>query len=287
MDISKLVFLPFLSGWINTLSLNCFEQGQIIACAPLPMDRKAGLLEELAMEEDPPSARALGLLAKTFRAAWQAFYEASPNRLYLWRENQEPYFRLDAALHAPVCPSVGTDPLLQLFDPLPSGEARFIGAFLMVRDVCGVWFPHYPIPGDFLSRPAGLERLWGDSLLRGATAHPLADPEEPDLHYLPDLVLPFSDGDWVRTAGIPAGLFLQGTCKDGTPHPCICFVGDDGREDLVPCSTYNWSASWLSMVPLEKTAPKPQALKKLRTWLLDFGAGCPDMLTLCAQLIRG
>ena len=124
-------------------------------------------------------------------------------------------------------------------------------------------------------------------MLRGATEHPLADQEEPDLHYLPDLVLPFSDGDWVRTAGIPAGLFLQGTCKDGTPHPCICFVGDDGREDLVPCSTYNWSASWLSMVPLEKTAPKPQALKKLRTWLLDFGAGCPDMLTLCAQLIRG
>ena len=207
--------------------------------------------------------------------------------MYLWRENQEPYFRLDAALHAPVCPSVGTDPLLQLFDPLPSGEARFIGAFLMVRDVCGVWFPHYPIPGDFLSRQAGLERLWGDSLLRGATEHPLAGQEEPDLHYLPDLVLPFSDGDWVRTAGIPAGLFLQGTCKDGTPHPCICFVGDDGREDLVPCSTYNWSAGWLSMVPLEKTAPKPQALKKLRTWLLDFGAGCPDMLTLCAQLIRG
>ena len=57
MDISKLVFLPFLSGWINTLSLNCFEQGQIIACAPLPMDRKAGLLEELAMEADPASGK--------------------------------------------------------------------------------------------------------------------------------------------------------------------------------------------------------------------------------------
>ena len=129
MDISKLVFLPFLSGWINTLSLNCFEQGQIIACAPLPMNRKAELLEGLAAEANPAEARALQFLAKTFRAAWQAFYEEPPGRLYLWRENQEPCFRLEAALRAPVCPSVGADPLLQLFDPLPDGDAQFAGPF--------------------------------------------------------------------------------------------------------------------------------------------------------------
>ena len=247
MDISKLVFLPFLSGWINTLSLNCFEQGQIIACAPLPMNRKAELLEGLAAEANPAEARALQFLAKTFRAAWQAFYEEPPGRLYLWRENQEPCFRLEAALRAPVCPSVGADPLLQLFDPLPDGDAQFAGAFLMARDKRGVWFPHYPIPGDVLLRRAGLEGTRDEPFLRGAVEHCLPGEKEPVLHHLPDLALPFSDGDWVRTAGIPAGLFLQGVCEDGTPHPCVCFVRDDDREELASCSTHNWSANWLSM----------------------------------------
>ena len=287
MNIPALISSPRIADWISCQSLTPFEQGQIIACAPLPMNRKAELLEGLAAEANPAEARAIRFLAKTFRAAWQAFYEALPDRLYLWREDQEPYFRLDAALHASVCPSVGTDPLLQLFDPLPSGEARFIGAFLMVRDACGVWFPHYPVLGDALLRRAGLGELREESFLRGAAEHRLPGEKEPILHHLPDLELPFSDGDWVRTAGIPAGLFLQGVCEDGTPHPCVCFVGDDDREKLASCSTHNWSANWLSMEPMEKTAPKPRALKKLRSWLLDFGIGSPDAFTLCAKLIRG
>ena len=287
MNIPALISSPRIADWISCQSLTPFEQGQIIACAPLPMNRKAELLEGLSAEANPAEARALQFLAKTFRAAWQAFYEEPPGRLYLWRENQEPCFRLEAALRAPACPSVGTDPLLQLFDPLPDGEAQFAGAFLMAWDKCGVWFPHYSIPGDVLLRRAGLEGLREEPFLRGAAEHRLPGEKEPVLHHLPDLALPFSDGDWVRTAGIPAGLFLQGVCEDGTPHPCVCFVGDDDREELASCSTHNWSANWLSMEPMEKTAPKPQTLKKLRSWLLDFGIGSPDAFTLCAQLIRG
>ena len=157
----------------------------------------------------------------------------------------------------------------------------------MVRDACGVWFPHYPVLGDALLRRAGLGELREESFLRGAAEHRLPGEKEPILHHLPDLELPFSDGNWVRTAGIPAGLFLQGVCEDGTPHPCVCFVGDDDREKLASCSTHNWSANWLSMEPMEKAAPKPRALKKLRSWLLDFGIGSPDAFALCAQLIRG
>ena len=287
MNIPALISSPRIAAWLACQSLTPFEQGQIIACAPLPMNRKAELLEGLSAEANPAEARALQFLAKTFRAAWQAFYEEPPGRLYLWRENQEPCFRLEAALRAPACPSVGTDPLLQLFDPLPDGEAQFAGAYLMARDKRGVWFPHYPIPGDILLRRAGLEGLREEPFLRGAVEHCLPGEKEPVLHHLPDLALPFSDGDWVRTTGIPAGLFLQGVCEDGTPHPCVCFVGDDDREELASCSTHNWSANWLSMEPMEKTAPKPQTLKKLRSWLLDFGIGSPDAFTLCAQLIRG
>ena len=286
MNIPALISFPRIAAWLACQSLTPFGQGQITACAPLPMDRKAELLEGLAAEADPTEARALRLLAKTFRAAWQAFYEAPPGRLYLWRENQEPCFRLEAALRAPVCPSVGADPLLQLFDPLPGGEAQFAGAFLMAQDKCGLWFPHYPIPGDVLLRRAGLEGLREAPFLRGAAEHRLPGEKEPVLHHLPDLALPFSDGDWVRTANIPAGLFLQGVCEDGTPHPCVCFVGDDGREELASCSTHNWSANWLSMELLEENAPKPQSLEKLRSWLLDFGTGSPDAVTFCAQLIR-
>ena len=287
MNIPALISSPRIAAWLACQSLTPFEQGQIIACAPLPMNRKAELLEGLAAEANPAEARALQFLAKTFRAAWQAFYEEPPGRLYLWQENQEPCFRLEAALRAPVCPSVGTDPLLQLFDPLPDGDAQFAGAFLMARNKRGVWFPHYPIPGDILLRRAGLEGLWEEPFMRGAAEHRLPGEKEPVLHHLPDLALPFSDGDWVRTAGIPAGLFLQGVCEDGTPHPCVCFVRDDDREELASCSTHNWSANWLSMEPMEKTAPKPRALKKLRSWLLDFGIGSPDAFTLCAKLIRG
>ena len=76
-------------------------------------------------------------------------------------------------------------------------------------------------------------RGWGNSgrshFCGGAAEHRLPGEKEPILHHLPDLELPFSDGDWVRTAGIPAGLFLQGVCEDGTPHPCVCFVRDDDR----------------------------------------------------------